>query len=420
LLAALLAASPTQAQGAGEPPAGEDVTDVLNALLSGLLGFTEMSGPELQKEVAEVGGIPFRREVPVDFMSRPDLARYLKEMLDAEYPPAKARGDERLLNAFGLLPPGTDLRALRAKVLEENIAGFYDERPGRRRLYAVSADRHLSPANQLILAHELRHALQDQYVTLEKVLPDDVSDFDDRRLAFISLLEGDATLVMERFLARRLPGGQDAQGLLNGPLATPDVPGAPPVVRDQLVLPYLVGLQFARALVDRGGWPAVQSAWQRPPESMEQVLHPEKYAAREAPRKIEVTAWPPGGRLVAEGVWGELLTRTLLGEGQEAAAQGWGGDRYLCFDVSGRTLLEWRSDWDSSANQAEFRKAFEARLLAEAGAQAQESRGFRIFAKGGFTRALGEARGHVVFLAADDRAVLDEALTRITGRPAQP
>ena len=89
-------------------------------------------------------------------------------------------------------------------MLEENVAGFYDERPGKRRLYAVSEDRSFSPMNQIVLVHELRHALQDQYQSLDGFLGDDVSDFDDRRLAWTSLLEGDATLVMERFVRLRL------------------------------------------------------------------------------------------------------------------------------------------------------------------------------------------------------------------------
>ena len=106
----------------------------------------------------------------------------------------------------------------------------------------AKVDWNLTPANQLILSHELRHALQDQYVDVHHALPDSVGDYDDRRLAWLSLLEGDATWVMERFLLRRLPGGEEAEESLGSlTLPTPAVPGAPPVVRDQLVLPYLVG-----------------------------------------------------------------------------------------------------------------------------------------------------------------------------------
>ena len=219
LLAASLGASASaQTPPAGGERAGGEVADLVNALLGSLMGGAAVTGESLQAEVAEAGGIPFRRDVPVAFLGRAELVAYLKELIDAEYPVAQARADERLLLAFDLLPAGTDLRALRARLLEDNVAGFYDERPDRRRLYAVSEDRTFTPMNQIVLAHELRHALQDQYRDLHAQLGDDVTDFDDRRLAWMSLLEGDATLVMERFVKLRLglPGGDDGVGARDG------------------------------------------------------------------------------------------------------------------------------------------------------------------------------------------------------------
>jgi hypothetical protein len=399
-----------------QDPVPEDPSEILNALLGGLLGFKDMTGPELQREVAEAGGIPFKADVPLDFMSRPELARYLREVFDAEYPVAKARADERLLTAFGLLDPGVDLRALRARVMEENIAGFYDERPGHRRLFAVSADRRMSPANQLVLAHELRHALQDQYVDLQGQLPDEVSDFDDRRLALVSLLEGDATLVMERFLMRRVPGAEDAAGLLGASMPTPDVPGAPPVVRDQLVRPYLVGLDFVSALVARGGWESVAAAWKRPPESTEQVLHVSKFVSREAPRRVEAAAGPAGGRLIADGVFGELLIQTLLG-GAASPAEGWGGDHYSVWDVGGKTLLIWRSTWDTPSAAIAFRAAFRGRLEAERGASREKS-GFLVYGTaGGWTRGLRDLKGVTVLVAADDVRLAETTMARLAASP---
>src|SRR5258708_27780499 len=166
----------------------------------------------------------------------------------AERPGTRSRLDQRILVGLDLLPADADLRALRARILQENIAGFYDERPGKKRLYAISEDRRFTPANQLILSHELRHALQDQYVDVHQALPDSVGDYDDRRLAWLSLLEGDATWVMERFLLRRLPGGEEAEEAPGSfPLPTPSGPGAPPVVRDQLGPPYLGRRNFAPA-----------------------------------------------------------------------------------------------------------------------------------------------------------------------------
>ena len=406
--------------GGGQDPAPDAAADLVNALLSGLLGIGDVSGPELQREVAEAGGIAFRADVPVDFMSRPELSRYLREVLDAEYPEAKALVDQRTLVAFDLLPPETDLRALRARVLEDNIAGFYDERPGRKRLYAVSGDRRLSPVNQLILSHELRHALQDQYVELHGRLPDAVGDFDDRRLAWLSLLEGDATLVMERFLLRRLPGGDGATELSGLSLpATPDVPGAPPVVRDQLVLPYLRGLDFARALWQRGGADAIRSAWTRPPESTEQVLHPEKYFAWESPRPVDVSHVPPGGRLLNEGVLGELFAGTLLGPGAERAAEGWGGDAFRLWDVGGRSLLVWRSVWDGPDDAREFEEALHRRFSALHGAP-EWRQGHAVYAAGAWRRAIGRRAGGVQLVASDDGALLGEALRALPGEGPGP
>ena len=63
---------------------------------------------------------------------------------------------------------------------------------------------------------------------------------------------------------------------------------APAILRVTLVAPYLRGLQFVAAVQGRGGWPAVNNAHRRPPVSSEQVLHPEKYFAREPGETIEI------------------------------------------------------------------------------------------------------------------------------------
>ena len=411
LAAGVLLAAPGAGQDAPDP------TELVDTLLSGLLGFRETTGPELQREVAEVGGIAFRSEVPLDFMTRAELSGYLREVLDSEYPPEKARVDQRTLAAFDLFPPDGDLRALRARVLAENVVGFYDERPGRKRLYVVSGNRRLGPANQLILSHELRHALQDQYVDLHRQLPESIGDFDDRRLAWLALFEGDATLVMERFLVRRLPGGGPGgewPGLSSLPAGL-DLPEAPPVVRDQLVQPYLAGLAFARALWARGGPDELPRAWARPPDSTEQVLHPEKYFAREAPVAVDVDWSPGGGRLVNEGVLGELLARTLL-DGAEAPAAGWGGDRFRLWEVDGRTLLVWRSVWDAEAEAREFEEAVLSRFTAAHGPPERRD-GHAVWRAGAWSFAIGARAGGVELLSADDPGLLEEARRARPGEP---
>ena len=406
------------------PPSGSDPAELVNSLLAGLLGFAEMGESELQAEVVSVGGVPFKTPVALEYMSKEQLARYLKELFDAEYPRAEAEADRRTLLAFDLLPAAIDLRALRASVLEENVVGFYDERPEKRRLYVVSEDKRLTPMNQLVLSHELRHALQDQYMDVHALVDGSLSDYDDRSLALLSLLEGDATFVMERFLMKRLPGdglaalegGGGVFGL--GAMSAAAVPGAPPVVRDQLVLPYFAGRDFVQALYKRGGWDAVRAAWSHPPASTEQVLHPEKYQSGEAPRPVRTPAGPSGARLLREGVLGEALVRTWLGEGNEDAAAGWGGDSFACFDVNGRTLLVWRSEWDTEADAAEFLAAATKRLAVMG--TPSERGGFSIFRRGEQRFALGTRAGGVELVSADAGPLFDNAVSGLTRRAAAP
>ncbi len=399
---------------AAAPEAREEAA-LTDALLGGLLGFREVTPSELQDEVASIGGVPFRSPVPLGYMTPAEFAVYLKGVLDDEYPPDRAQADERLLTALDLIPPGTDLRKTRTRLLEDNVAGFYDDRPGRKRLYSVSGDARLTPTNQLVLAHELRHALQDQYSDIHGRLPQNVGDFDDRRVALVSLLEGDATLVMERFLARRVPGLAEAMPDLGSLMsAAPSLSDVPPVLRDQLLLPYLAGHAFVRALWDRGGWAAVQQAWTDPPASTEQILHPEKYSRREAPRRVDLPAGPPGARSLMEGVLGEVLVNTLLGEAKQAAA-GWGGDRFQVWDVKGPTLLVWRSVWDTPADYREFLDALYARLERSHGKR-RALLGSALFGKGRWSLAVREEEGAVLVLSADDAGVLTAALRSSGGK----
>jgi hypothetical protein len=404
------------------PPAGggsaPEAADLVNALLGSLMGTGEVTGEQLQREVADVGGIPFQRDVPIAFMDHAELVEYLREVLDSDYPPAQADADERLLQALDLLGPEVDLRALRARVLQDNVIGFYDERPGRQQLFAVSEEEAFTPMNQIVLVHELRHALQDQYEQLHWQLPEDVGDFDDRRLAWMSLLEGDATLVMERFVLGRLgtlglglPAGLADQSYSD--MAVPglaDLPGAPPVIRDQLVMPYLVGRDLARAIEARGGAEAMREAWRRPPDSTEQVLHPDKFFAGEPPLVVTPRWAPAGGRLLSQGVLGELLIRTLVEESNPApAAAGWGGDAWRLWDVDGGTVLAWKSAWDGVSDAAEFEYALRRRFARRRGSEGRQG-SWAVFEGAAGWRFAVRREGDVVDLVSADAPGAFEAL----------
>ena len=80
-------------------------------------------------------------------------------------------------------------------------------------------------------------------------------------------------------------------------------------------------------------------------------------------------SWPdlsavlPGWAKVSEGEAGEATIRTLLRESSrdrrtaQAAAAGWGGDRFAVYEKDGRRLLVWWTEWDGDADAREFEKA---------------------------------------------------------------
>jgi hypothetical protein len=428
ILAALLGTA--LASGRESPRAEEthatdpgSVAELVNGLLGSLMGGGDVTGEQLQREVGEVGGIPFRRDVPIAFLRHDELVRYLDELLESEYTVAQAEADQRLLEAFDLLPPGSDLRTLRGRLLQENIVGFYDERPGRQRLYAVSEEQAFTPMNQIVLAHELRHALQDQYEPLHWQLPEDVGDFDDRRLAWTCLLEGDATVVMESLVLARmsalglgnveaLADSMGSAGYSDMALSgLTDVPGAPPVIRDHLVMPYIVGRDLARAIEAREGAAGMRSAWRRPPDSTEQVLHPEKFFTREAPRPVTVSRRPGGGRLLSQGVLGELLLRSLLDEsGSSAAAAGWGGDAWRLWDLRGRTALAWASAWDDTAEAVEFEEALRGRFVRRRGRETRRDSWAVFEGPGAWRFALRREGDTVEMASSNDGEALDSLL----------
>ena len=139
------------------------------------------------------------------------------------------------------------------------------------------------------------------------------------------------------------------------------------------------GLAFVQALYQRGGWARVNSAYDDPPQSTEQILHPEKYLANEQP--IELAAVPltdtlgTDWRLIADDVLGEWRTDLLLSanaderlripaEAARSAARGWGGDRVQVYynAKTSETVLAVAWTWDSVADAREFKLALSAYL----------------------------------------------------------
>ena len=87
--------------------------------------------------------------------------------------------------------------------------------------------------------------------------------------------------------------------------------GLPPYLQRSLLFPYSAGARFVDAI---GTWgPANRALRGDGPVSTEQVLHPEKYRARERPLRVEAPRPPGAGwKKAASGTIGEFDTRELI------------------------------------------------------------------------------------------------------------
>ncbi len=248
------------------------------------------------------------------------------------------------------------------------VAGYYS--PDKDELFVVSRTGGLGPAEMVTYAHEFTHQLQDQRFDLAK-LGLDAADQSDRQLAHLALVEGDAVTVQSGWMTTNLTPQQlgELLGASLDPKALEALQNAPPFVRETALFPYERGLAFASTLVAGGGYAAVDAAFAEPPDSTEQVLHPDKYEAREAPDSVAIpgaigaalgTGWAAAG----QDTLGELVLGIWLNQGgvpraeANAAAAGWGGDRLVILRGPGGAVgVGMITTWDTEADAAEFATA---------------------------------------------------------------
>jgi hypothetical protein len=213
-------------------------------------------------------------------------------------------------------------------------------------------------------AHEFTHQLQDQHVDLES-FGLDATDQSDLQVARLALIEGDAVSVQTSWMTSNLTPaelGEVLQAALD-PQAVAALTRAPAFVRETALFPYEDGFAFVSGL-----YASVDAAFADPPASTEQVIHPEKYEAREAPAVVTlppvVAALGAGWSVAGEDTLGELILGIWLRAGgvprpdSLAAAAGWGGDRLVILrGPDGAVGVGIITAWDTAADAAEFQAA---------------------------------------------------------------
>ena len=363
---------------------------------------------QVQSDVAELRGLPFKRRVKAELQSVNEFGAYVDKELGQEVPPNLVRYYGKYIRKLGLYngPEITDGRGMMKMVMTSQAGAYYD--PDKQTFFVL-----MSNMPELMLgslcAHELYHGLQDQYFNLNSYVLNPVRQHrlnSDEALARQSVVEGEATYLMTLWMLKKATGKVPSRDLLTmavqqqanidmemfrAALKNPAVAQMmgsdmqtamaaaekiPPFMFDALVGAYLKGLGFVYAVQEKG-WSEVEKLYKSaPPQSSEQILHPEKWFAQEAPLKIEWQSFAGpelrNWELLDADVLGEFRWRSVFkAQGMpneaNALASGWDGDRYAVLKRrdSDELLLLLSTAWDSDADAAKFAEGYRKALASK-------------------------------------------------------
>jgi hypothetical protein len=311
--------------------------------------------PLIEKAV----GLTFKTPPKLEMRSKAQVREFVMRQFTDSQAVREFAGQEAAYKRLGMIPDTLKLQAFLTNLLEEQIVGYYD--PRTKILYVVEG----APKDMasITITHELVHALQDQYISLDSV--QHVRDDNDRLSAAQSVFEGQAVyeqisiMIGGTNIAMNLPGGWDRirELIRESQASMPIFAAAPTVIQETLIFPYLSGAEFYRNYKERKPGTVI---YKDMPVSTEQIIHPAAFFVnRDAPTRVTL-----GTLSNATGSYendlGEFETRLFLFEQlkdqNEAVrgASGWDGDRYAVVNTPQGPGIVWLTVWDSPVEAAEF------------------------------------------------------------------
>ncbi len=330
----------------------------------------------IEQQVVQLRGLSFKQGLKHNVLTKDQLREKVTNDFFKNYTKADAANDSRILSAFGLLPAGFDLMNFYLDLYTEQVAGFYDSET--KEMYVVQGEKFGGP-ERLTYAHEFTHALQDQTYDLRDGLnlrDEYCKDHSQYCNATSSLIEGDATTTSYSWFFE-FGTAQDRSEMqdFSTSNASPVYDSAPEYMKQDFIFPYQQGMEFFQSLLDRG-FDSIAQAYTDPPDSSEQILHPDRYPSDQPVdlTQIDLSAsLGDGWTQINQDVLGEWYTYLVLAEGYQrefrlpqdqarTAAAGWQGDRYSAYwnEAEQQFALEQRWLWDRPQDTQEFWDALQA------------------------------------------------------------
>jgi hypothetical protein len=349
---------------------------------------------EIEAGIQRFRGLNFTAPVPLVLKTRDQALEMMRKEIARDHTENEMRIGGLTGAMTGVYPAGMDLKSETMKLLRSQIAGFYDPHEKQMVLVegAIDASLWSSAANlithrdlvgEMLLAHELTHALQDQHFGIEQMI-DHVKDNDDRDLALKAVAEGDATLAGYGYVVGNLDDASiDAiVGRMDDLPRTFAAQSAdvPMGLSAPMIFQYADGVRFVAEAYRHGGWTAVDAIYADPPRATLQVMYPELYFEHRA-QLVDIDlngyqrALKDWGK-VDDDTYGAMLIKLIIQRNLEqnspgaanaelatavpetALAERWSGDRMIVLQKNQALTVLWIVAFQDDESAARFGKIY--------------------------------------------------------------
>ena len=251
------------------------------------------SADDILRFASQQTGLPIKHPVKHKLTSRDEVQKFIEKRMKDDPDAKRLEESEYVMKKFGLLPADFNLRTFMVSMLREQVAGYYDSKTKTMNLL----DWLPLEAQKPVMAHELTHALQDQFVNLEKWEEGDTPEgkklslpqqlaLDEVRVARQSVTEGQAMLVLIDYslqpTGRSSADAPDAVKMMEDQMmdgtGSPIFSSAPLYIKRAMMFPYREGTEFERqVLVSDGKQGAYKGTLETPPQDTHEVMQPKSY-----------------------------------------------------------------------------------------------------------------------------------------------
>ena len=326
--------------------------------------------PAIINRAVEIRGLPGTGSVACQAVSREEFGQIVKKIIDRDLPAERLTLEESILKRIGFIPESYDYKNCL-------VAGLATE---TQALFSSADNKIFVPswyaAPPEVLFHEAIHALQHASFNLTKIAKDR-SIFSDEHLSTAALIEGDAMLAEQQYLAKYpsmdpgFNGSLSEQRVGLDRVAVASACDLPESLLNLFRFQYDFGLVFATVLYQRGGWSGIDQAFKQLPKTTREIIHYGSYPAKD---KVAVSISVPSGwsrrkalqeALLYQESLGQYVLRTLfsvkpLDRRAISAAAGWRGDRLALFQDKdqGTQVLTWAIKWATEKDLLEAYQAF--------------------------------------------------------------